>query len=544
MKKIIYTVALAVLFILSMVSCSDHLQVEDLETQRDATEETYLEYLIASVIENAAKTYQDLSYDDMLLPCAVMHYQTLSGETQNTYLDFYHTQGDWDTFYSQLRLVYASIEKAQKEENTAYEGIFMIFKAFYHALAADLYGPAIYTEALQGREGIIYPSYDKEEVIYKGILSDLKTANELILSSTKDISSTGDILYGGDLVKWQKFANSLRLRYLMRVSDKEPEWAEDGISEMLSDESTYPLFDSADDNAGLTYLGTISSDSWPGGDLNMGDTDFLNRRPPRMIVDTLLVHDDPRLYVWIAPAEKPWTTDPDKDGSTETISLNGYDYEIEWEYLTDELKAEYGDYIVRTDSYWVGLIPGTTSESLLRHDNGNYDENTDQNYKVSTYSDLFHENANDLLKATMMNADEVQFLLAEAVVKGIVSSGNAANYYKEGIKLSMNRWGITDESTINEYLEKVSLSNDTDESLNQIAMQKWLALLFTSTESYLDTRRTGLPDYSGVVTARDIPLRFRYPTSESGQNAENYQEAITWLSPAEDDEYSKVWLLQ
>ncbi len=544
MNKIISHILLSVLLILSTVSCYDHLQVEDLETQRDATEETYLEYLIASVIENAAKTYQNLSYKDMLLPCTAMHYQTLSGETQNSYLDFYHTRGDWDTFYSQLRLVYASVTKAQEEENPAYEGIFLIFKAFYHGLAADLYGPAIYTEALQGRDGVIYPSYDKEEVIYEGILSDLKTANELIKSSPKDISSTGDILYGGDLEKWQKFANSLRLRYLMRVSGKMPAWAEEGISEMLSDEPAYPLFDSADDNAGLTYIGTISSDSWPGGDLNMGNTDFLNRRPTRMIVDTLVAYNDPRIKIWLAPAEKPWTTDPEKDGMKETISLNGYDYEIEWEYLSDELKAEYGSYIVRTDSYWVGLLPGTTSTSLLRHDNGNYDENTDQNYKVSTYSNLFHENANGLLKATMMNADEVQFLLAEAIVKGVVSSGNAENYYKKGIGLSLCRWGISDESTINGHLSDMSLSSNADEALTQIATQKWLALLFSSAESYLDTRRTGLPDYSGVVSTRDIPVRFRYPTSESGQNTENYEEAISWLSPAEDDEFSKVWLLQ
>ena len=543
MKKIAnYKILLSIFMIFSTIACSE-LQVDELETQRDAEEETYLEYLIASVIENAAIKYQKLSYYDRLLPCTVMHYQTLDGQTQNTYLDFYLTRDDWDTFYSQLRLVYASIEKAQEEENTAYEGIFMIFKAFLHGMAVDLYGPAIYTEALQAREGIIYPSYDKEEVIYQGMLDDLETANELIMNSENEISSTGDILYEGDLLKWRKFANSLRLRYLMRVSDKEPSWAEEGIAEILSDESTYPLFESTDDNAGLTYLGNIEEDSWPGGDLNMGDTDFLYRRPTRMMVDTLLAHNDPRINIWLAPAEKPWTTDPEKDGVTETISLNGYDYEIEWEYLTDELKTEYGEYIVKTDSYWIGLIPGTTSTSALRHDNGHYDESTDQNYKVSTFSDLFHENANDLLKATMMNADEVQFLLAEAVIKGIIS-GDAGSYYEKGIELSMNRWTITDESTINEYLSNVPLSSDTDVSLTQIATQKWMALLFVSTECYLDRRRTELPDYSNVVTTRDIPLRFIYPTSESGQNKENYEEAISWLDPAEDDEYSKVWLLQ
>lgn len=544
MKKMTHRIIiLVVLFSLFTVRCTEHLQIDELELQRDATEETYLEYMIASVIKNAALKYQDLSYDELLLPCTAMHYQTLSGETQNTYLDFYHVRGDWDNFYSQLKLVFASIEKAQEEDNPSYEGIFLIFKSFLFGLAVDLYGPAIYTEALQGREGITYPAYDKEEVIYQGILSDLKSANQLIMESSKDISAKGDILYEGDLLKWRKFANSLRLRYLMRVSTKKADWAQEGISEILGNEITYPLFESVEDNAALTYLGVTSGDSWLGGPLNMNSSNFMNRRPTRMIVDTLLEHNDPRINVWLAPAKKPWTTDPNMDGVTETVTLNGYDYEVEWEYLSDDIGEEYRQYVVRTDSYWVGIFPGTTSSSRLRYDNGHYDTDTEENYKLSNYSDLFRENSNDLLKAMIMNADEVQFLLAEAIVKGIIS-GDAEEYYEKGVELNLQRWGITDETAISDYQSGITLNGNSDNQLNQIATQKWLALLFMSTESYLDTRRTGLPDYSSIVTTREIPVRFRYPTSESGQNNEKYEEAVSWLSPSKDEEHSKVWLLQ
>ena len=544
MKKITNKfIIIILLLVLGTFGCADHLQIEDLELKRDATEKTYLEFTLASVIKNAATMYQDLSYDDLLLPCTVMHYQTLSGETQNTYLDFYHVRGNWNTFYNQLKLVLASVKLAREKENKAYEGIFLIFKSMLFGMATDLYGPAIYTEALQAREGIIYPKYDKEDVIYQGILDDLKSANQLIKESTKSISAQGDILYGGDLLKWRKFANSLRMRYLMRVSDKKPDWAQTGFSEILGNPSEYPIFETVDDNAGLAYPGVTSDNSWPGGPLNMGDNGFQNRKPTRMLVDSLVKYDDPRISVWLAPAAKPWTTDPSKDGLTETVSQYGYGYEITWEYLPDDFNPDYKKYIVNTDSYWTGIFPGTTSTSQLRHDNGHYDLDANDNYKISSYSKLFHENTNDMLKATIMNSDEVYFILAEAAEKEIIS-GNTENYYPKAIELSLKRWGITDETVINQFQSRVALNGNTQRKLTRIATQKWLAMLFISTETYLDIRRTGLPDFSGIVTSREIPVRFRYPTSESGQNTENYKEGVSWLSPGEDNEHSKVWLLQ
>lgn len=544
MKKFTNKFIIIILFfVFETFGCNDHLQIDALELKRDATEKTNLEFALASVIKNAAIKYQDLSYDDLLLPCTVMHYQTLSGETQNTYLDFYHVRSDWDNFYRQLKLVLASVKLSQEQENKAYEGIFLIFKSLLFGMATDLYGPAIYTEALQAREGIIYPKYDKEEVIYQGILDDLKRANQLIKESAKSISVQGDILYGGDLWKWRKFSNSLRIRYLMRLSDKAPDWAKVGIAEILGNSSEYPIFETVDDNAGLSYPGLTSDNSWPGGPLNMGNNDFQNRKPTRMFVDSLVKYDDPRIWVWLAPAVMPWTTDPSKDGLIETVSQYGYDYEITWEYLPDDFDPEYKKYIVNTDSYWTGIFSGTTSTSQLRHDNGHYDLNSNDNYKISSYSKIFHENTNNLLKATIMNSDEVYFILAEAVEKGIIS-GNAESYYQKAVELSLKRWAITDETVINDFQSRVALSGNTQRKLIQIATQKWLAMLFISTETYLDIRRTGLPDFSGIVTSREIPVRFRYPTSESGQNTENYKEAVSWLSPGEDNEHSKVWLLQ
>ncbi|MDQ6845668.1 MAG: SusD/RagB family nutrient-binding outer membrane lipoprotein, partial [Bacteroidota bacterium] len=150
------------------------------------------------------------------------------------------------------------------------------------------------------------------------------------------------------------------------------------------------------------------------------------------------------------------------------------------------------------------------------------------------------------LKATIMNSDEVQFILAEAVVKGLVT-GDADAYYRNGITLSMERWGIPD-SKITPYLAQASITLPADDNgkLAKIADQKWLALFTVATEAYLDIRRTQLPNIfnNGLLTTYPFPLRFIYPGAELGQNVDAYNAGVATLSPAVDNQFSKMWLLQ
>ncbi|MFN3381556.1 MAG: SusD/RagB family nutrient-binding outer membrane lipoprotein, partial [Runella zeae] len=76
--------------------------------------------------------------------------------------------------------------------------------------------------------------------------------------------------------------------------------------------------------------------------------------------------------------------------------------------------------------------------------------------------------------------------------------------------------------------------------------QKWLALFTVSTEAYLDLRRTGLPNIfsNGRLSGYTFPLRYRYPGNELGQNRNAYDQGVSTLSPATDNEFSKIWLLQ
>ena len=145
-----------------------------------------------------------------------------------------------------------------------------------------------------------------------------------------------------------------------------------------------------------------------------------------------------------------------------------------------------------------------------------------------------------------MNSDEVQFILSEAAVKGYVN-GNADTYYREGISLSMDRWGVSG-SHITAYLAQpaITLPGNDDGKLVKIADQKWLALFTVAAETYLDIRRTQLPNIfnNGLLATYPFPLRFIYPGAELGQNADAYNAGVATLSPAVDNQFSKMWLLQ
>ena len=145
-----------------------------------------------------------------------------------------------------------------------------------------------------------------------------------------------------------------------------------------------------------------------------------------------------------------------------------------------------------------------------------------------------------------MNSDEVQFILAEAAAKGMITGG-ADTYYRNGIRFSMERWGIS-EADIDTYLAQpaIALPGDQAGQLAKIADQKWLGLFFVSAETYLDLRRTKLPNIfnNGFLSSYQFPLRFRYPGNELGQNVDAYNEGVATLSPNTDDQFSKMWLLQ
>lgn len=542
----------AIISLIGLGSCSDdELRTDDTLQQKNAVESVNDPYLLASIIKKTSLFYQKMSFDSRVLPGAVQHMESNYQSGDNFYSSF---KSPVTTMYDAmeiLKLIDGSIGLAETRNSKTHKGIFTVFRVLLFSYMTDFYGDVYYSEALKARQGLLYPKYDKQADIYAGLLKELDEATLLITSGSDAVSGSYDLMFAGDKVKWQKFANSLKLRLLMRASGKMAD-AGTRMTALLN----APIFTDATDNASISYIGTLGGDkgdSWTGGTLNWVSVDeFDKRRPCKTLIDKLTELNDPRLQVWVAPVEKPWTSDASKNGvSFTTKDPNGYSYTSTWEYINRSNKdiAQYAtkDILIDSNKVYVGFIAGMLSD--WKNGNGHYDVaagGTVGNFKVSKFSKLFRENKHALLKAMVMNSDEVQFILAEAAAKGLIT-GSADTYYRKGITNSLLRWGVS-QADVTTYLAQTSIALPADKAgqLAKIADQKWLALFLVSSEAYLDLRRTKLPNIfnNGRLSGFEFPLRFRYPGDELGQNKIAYDLGVGTLSPKTDDQLSKIWLLQ
>ena len=546
--KSFLTKTFAVILLLGVVSCSkDDLRQYDALQQKNAVENLNDPYLLSSIIKKSSLFYQDMGFGASKLPGAVQHMERNYQGGDNTYQGFKQLPTDMYTAMDILKFIDASIKLADARGSKTHVGIFTTFRVLLFSFMTDFYGDVYYSQALKGREGILYPEYDKQADIYAGLLKELDGASANITSGTEAISTTYDLMFGGDKVQWQKFCNSLKLRLLMHASAK----LTDAATRIAAVAATPLLTDPADKNASIAYVGTSTVNSWIGGSNNWGNGgEFERRRPSKTFADKLSSLNDPRELVWLAPIENPWTVTQSKNGTVAAYTdPNGFSYTSTWEYLdlSNPVMAAQVSNILDKDVLYAGFIAGMNGD--FKNGNGHWNTalgGAYGNFKVSKYSKLFQQNTHALLRAQIMNKDEILFDLAEAAVKGYIT-GNADTYYRAGITASMQRWGVS-AAAITTYLAQSSIALPTDNpgKLAKIAEQKWIALFTVASEAYLDLRRTRLPNIfsSGLLGTYTFPNRYRYPGNEPGQNKTAYDKGVATLAPAVDDEFSKMWLLQ
>ena len=399
----------------------------------------------------------------------------------------------WNNVYDNMRDVNNILRQSEELDQNNYKGIALIMKAWMFSLATDCYGDVPYSEAARAKEGYIYPKYDSQEDIYTGILSDLKTAAD-ILGSTGEVVS-GDVIFNGDIAKWKKLANSLRIRYLMRISRKRNVGAD--IQAILSDPK-YPVFGSNDDNAVYNFLSS-APDQFPLYTTRIGS--FNEFRASKTSLDMLKALNDDRLYVFFRPT-------PATEGSASPV------YE--------------------------GIPNGLADAEALQYNGG------PQNH--SRIGELFFEQSVSaqgikVAKGVIMTYPELQFLLAEAAETGLIA-GDAATYYLNGVKSSFQYFDLTASDA---YLAQaaVAYSGSTPEKLVKIGTQKWISFFYQGLEAWFDWRRTGIPSLQPSVDNQNedrIPVRFIYPIIEQGLNGDNRAAAVAAQGP--DDINTKMWYLK
>ena len=486
MKKFLIIVIGGV-FILSSCQKSTFRETE-LLARRDALESAEPNLLLSSVIQKSAFLYQNKSgLGAKNLAVTVQYMQGNRNSDDNTYLNFRLPSSALYEYTGVIKLINAAVIDVNKKGLKTHEGVFRIFQSLLWATVTDLYGDIFYTEGLRGQDGILFPKFDEQKDIYPALIQNLKDAAQLIADGKEPLDKVYDVMYAGDKTKWIKLANSLRLRLLIRESNKVPNAAEIQAVALL------PLLSDVSENAAISYIDGDKTMASPMGSANIDITgNFLIFRPSKTLVDTLKALNDERLKVWVAPIEKPWAATIDSvslNAGKRTLVQKGYTYNYQWEYIdrnNSKIKPIL-PFIIDSMTTYAGYPAGSSVQVL--NSNGSYDfPDTKWNYKVSLFSKLFNENVSPLIKAVVMQADEVQFLLAEAVVKGWIM-GNAETFYKKGVEMALKRWG---EPLPANYFNNplAAFPTTKGQQLAIIGLQKWLGLFMMGTESYVDYRRT------------------------------------------------------
>ncbi len=423
----------------------------------------------------------------------------------------------WDAVYSNNRNVENILNQVKENTSNPYYGVTLILKSWMFSLVTDAYGDAPYSEAGKAKIDAIYqPVYDKQEDIYNGILSDLQSANMFLANPDQTVPFAGDILFGGgssSLIQWRKLANSLRIRYLMRLSGKREVGAD--IEAILNDPANNPVFENNDDNAELTYL-DAAPNQWPLYGSRVGSIDEF--RVSKTLTDRLTMLDDPRIAVFGRP--------------TQTSVAAG----------TPEIK---------------GAPNGLSDVDALAY-NGGVQGVSRVGY---TFACLVCNDAGQAppdpaaARGLLMTYAELQFILAEAREKGLITTGDAQTYYENGIKANFEYWSnivppaySIDVTLPAGYLAQATVvySGTADEKLAKIALQKWIALYFNGLEGWFDWRRTNMPEIipgPANLNGNKVPIRYIYPISEQSLNTANRAEAVE-RQGGTDNLNTKIWLLQ
>lgn len=433
----------------------------------------------------------------------------------------------WESFYSTtLKDLYAIRDKAEAAGNENELAIAEIMIAWNYQLITDIWGDVPFSEAVQGlaenaEERIINPAYDPQSEIYQGLLTMLENAANRIDVNSSPFGSE-DLIYGGDMMKWKKFANSLRLRILMRMSQVDEATASAGISEIIS--SGAPIFESHVDNATLEYL------PYPN---NNPVNDFARTREDHKVSHTTLTWlaelNDPRMRIYAVPMRNQ---NPENVVTEIYTDSRGYNYQ--------------------------GVLNGDVHGSI----------------ELPNASTMGHYFMAPSSPGRIMTYNEVLFIRAEAAARGWTGE-DAEALYEEAIAASMrlytqdeldavlsgfaggtafNHQGFTTEEypsgiteqEIDNYLAQEQVQWNTGEGWSQankekLALQKWLALYSQGLETWFEWRRLGYPELEpGPEAVLDaVPKRLSYPAIEQSLNNSNRLDAVD--RQGEDDFLTRVW---
>lgn len=447
--------------------------------------------------------------------------------------------GFWVPMYSAIRVVKNLRQAAVQAEDTRYEAIADIWECYTFSMLTNLYGDVPYFGPISDEPPLL-SEYDSQSEIYPAILQKLKEAGEKLNRQDVPIDPSSDLIFGGDILKWKKFSNTLRVRLAMYMSPADYDGAVSILSEIVENPEAYPIMESNDDNA------TFKNDpiERPSVLYNISKGKIEEAPFSNVFIERFISLKDPRLPV-IAKPVRQVHTDSDNyvlPSNPGPVKYAGHIYGI----TTDNAHAALwnggfpfasalGDFFRKEDATGLPLLESASTPTL-----------------IALYA-------------------EQEFFLAEAIEKGMIA-GDARSHYEAGIGASIDfydaqfgdalyegAYGQTGYADLSAYLQQDNVNyNGGRDKLTLIAEQKWLASFFLGLEPYFDHRRTMLPQLRASSGAENFgpngsgskfPSRAAYSDSELANNPANVQNArstgydIT-IGDDESRNEAKMWILQ
>jgi hypothetical protein len=383
----------------------------------------------------------------------------------------------WNTYYRWITNIKEMHAAARAAEDPNYQAIALTLNAWAYSILSDSFGDVPMEEAGRADEGIFQPKFNTQQEIYSQILNDLQRANDLYTSSKPMVYGV-DLLYGNNILKWQKFTNSLRLRLLLRVAKKPEMNGYAQLAEILSNPAKYPVFTSNDDAAILKITGVAPNVSPWGRAIDF----TTGRAASQFFLENLNNMNDPRLPKFATQARS-------SDGKT-TIGYRG---------IPSGFEGSDSQFNFLSSNLNIALVTAPMISVIM------------------TYA-------------------EVEFIRAELGQQGRIPA-DAREAYEKGVKAAIEQWGATMPSGY--FTNANAAYNNT---LERIMLQKYYALFFNDYQQWFEYRRTGfpvLPKGAGMVNNQQVPVRFRYPTTVISNNNTNYKIALKTMG--EDDINTRVW---
>jgi len=463
MKNILYITGILILF--AAGSCTKDF--EEINTNPNAPNSVQPSLLLRQVIYNYG---DEISYEGFVAGDLISQHRTA--------LDFNlfdrHALkspqlggNPWPIFYTNLRDNEIILTQSRATETFAvYEGPALILKAFFTAGLTDLFGDVPYSEAFNGVAGTVTPKYDLQEDIYMaegGILDNLNKGIAALEAYDDVIALEGDILFNGDLDAWVTFANSIKIKQLIRISNKVD------VSVALQTVFTEGNYFTENSQNAIFNFTNSDPNSFRLAQLRIGD--FNNFVLSQTMEDILEGLNDTRISEFFRP-----TANTTEDGFEGLIN---------------------------------GIDASSTSIELAN---------------LSLAGTAFREDTSTL-DANFLTAWETYFNLAEAAERGLISA-DARTLYDTGVTLAFEYWqtplpeGYLAGSAAYDAAGTTPLQQiATQKWIAQIinSYEGWIEWRRTGFPAFLPVQASL---NNGV-----IPVRMPYPSEEEALNAENYAEA-------------------